>query len=276
MKHLFLLTLVTYVAWSKPIVMISYFDAFHRASFNNSETVAVALAQKLGSDSSPVSIALCPLNTIFDQAYAQTETCLKKLSPRPVMVVGLGESSCDLKVETMVKNNDQTVGPDNAGIQRSDTSIIAGAPLVLGLRYPLPQMYCALNRSERNNIELSNFAGSFVCNNTAYQMSYYYSDVLYGFIHVPANNCTNLTARTNSSILMLEKMITQGATYLSGELSEEDLPHTSNEVRLSVKKNEIKKLRRQYQENECLEEYFKRVKGDDEKRIFQIRPALMN
>ena len=268
MKLLIFLSLfVTPIAWAKPLVLISYYDAFGRSSFNNSERIAKDLALRMNTETSEVEIKLCALNTIFDKAYAQTEECLKALTERPAMVIGLGESTCQLKVETMMRNNDKTQSPDNAGNERRNTTIIHGAPDVLGMRYPLPQMYCALSLSERNDIDLSNNAGSFVCNNTAFQMSHNFPDIQYGFIHVPANNCASLAKKSELATLSLEKMIVTGVKYLMAPEGNLDLPHSSSEIRLPTRKNEIRNLLRQYSnKSDCLNEYLRKSKADDEGR----------
>jgi pyrrolidone-carboxylate peptidase len=266
MKYLILLTLFAMPVFAKPLVLISYFDAFSGASFNNSERVAKSLEAKFNVEASPVEIKLCSLNTIFDKAYAQTEDCLKAMTDKPVMVIALGESTCQLKVETIMRNNDKTITPDNAGTNRRNTRIVHEAPDVIGLRYPLPQMYCALTETERSDVDLSNNAGSFVCNNTAFQMSYHFPEIQYGFIHVPANNCANLKKKTEVAVGMLEKMILTGVNYLAAADGNEGLPHSSTETRLPTKKDEMKKLRRQYNDNTCLGEYLKKSKASDERR----------
>lgn len=266
MKLLILLILSISTVWAKPIVMISYYDAFGRAPFNNSEIVARALAQNLNSANSPFEVQLCPLNTIFDVAYVQSYKCLKALSEPPLLFLGLGESTCDLKIETMMRNNDRTYGPDNIGNERRNTPVSPGAPAIVGLRYPLPQMYCALNSSERSQLVLSNNAGSFVCNNTAYQMSHNHSDIQYGFIHVPSSHCPDVAIKTPSVIKILSKMIQEATVYLTTGEEKMGLPHPNNDERLSTKKAELKKLRKLYEkEDQCLGEYLNKVKGADEK-----------
>lgn len=247
--------------------MISYYDAFGSSSFNNSERIAKALALKYEHDASPLRVTLCSLNTIYDKAFAQTEDCLKALPEKPLMIIGLGETGCELKLETMMKNNDRTVGPDNAGNRRENSLIIPDAPSHLGLRYPLPQMYCALSRAEKKSLVLSNYAGSFVCNNTAFQLSYYHPEIPSGFFHVPGSKCEDVQRRTESTILILEKMITRGANYLSSELIHEGLPHSDNDIRLPTRKSELKKLRKFYSgRDRCIHNYLKNTKGHDEKR----------
>lgn len=262
MKYLFVLSLFTTGhLWAKPLVLVSYFDAFGTASSNNSERIAKALAKNLNSVNSPFEIKLCALNTIFDKAYAQTEECVKALSEMPVMVIGLGESTCQLKIESIMRNKDKTHSPDNAGNERNNTAIVHGADTYLGLRYPLAQMYCGLSANERSDINVSNDAGSFVCNNTAYQMSYFHPELQYGFIHVPSNNCSDLEKKSLAAISYLEKMIKTGVTSLVTKSSNDDFPHTDNDVRLPTKKDELKRLRRIYTDkNDCLYDFLKRTK----------------
>lgn len=258
------LVLISFAGLAKPLVMITYFDAFNGADFNNSERIAKTLEARLNNSDSPFELKLCPLNTIFDKAYAQTEECLKSLISLPIMVIGLGESTCQLKVETIMRNNDKTHAPDNGGNER-DGPIINGGEKFLGLKYPLPQMYCALSETERNSVDLSNNAGSFVCNNTAYQMSYFHPELQYGFIHVPANNCFNLARKTELALLQLEKMLIKGVTYLSGSESDNDLPHSSNEKRLPINKSELKNFKQKYRGERCMSEYFERSKSAEER-----------
>jgi pyrrolidone-carboxylate peptidase len=258
------------VVSAKPTVLISYFDAFHRASFNNSEKVARALESKFSGPLSPIRIKLCPLNTVFDKAYAQSEECLKKTNPYPTLFLGLGEATCDLKIESIMRNRDKTSGADNEGNHRHNTLIITEGPQYLGLRYPLAHMYCGLSSSERKQLDVSNNAGSFVCNNTAYQMSYFYPEIQYGFIHVPGNNCSNLAERTENSIRMLEKMITQGVSFLENSAARTySLPHSTNDSRLPTTKDELQSLKKiLMRADQCLYEFVSRSKAAEERRSY--------
>ena len=236
-------------AWSKPIVLISYFDAYNKAPFNNSERVALELGKKSYSD---FELKLCPLTTVFDKSYAQLENCYKNLPRTPDLVLSLGEFNCRLKVEIMGRNLDQTFGPDNEGNERKKTPVLAGSAEALPFNYPLPQMYCALDPSVRKDLEVSNSAGTFVCNNLAYQFAHYYPEITFGFIHVPAHNCRDLSAKTKMSVESLEKMI--GAAL-----------KVTDQQTLPIKKSELKILREETKNDRCLNEFYKRAKGIDEK-----------
>lgn len=248
--------------WAKPVVLVSYYDSFNKAPFNNSEKVAKLLEASFKTEQNNFDIKLCALETVFDKAYGQLEACLKNTSGI-IMVLGLGESNCDFKVETMMRNLDQTFGPDNAGNNREKTAIIPEAGKALGLRYPLPQMYCALTKNERKDIEVSNNAGSFVCNNTSFQLSYHYPEIQSGFIHVPSHHCKKLEEKTQKSVENLRLMIKAAVSFLEIET---DIPHK----RLPVFKSELNILREESKDDTCQQEYFKRSRGIDEKRSLWI------
>ena len=237
--------------WARPVVLLGHFDAFGRGTFNNSERVAKALKEKV-KDHPEFDLKLCPLETVFDKSFYQLEDCLKSLREAPALILGLGEFNCNLKIETIVRNVDSTNGPDNEGNERNNSVIIPDAHEYIGLNYPLPQMYCSLSPSVRKSMQVSNSAGSFVCNNLAYQFAWNYQKAAFGFIHVPAHYCRSLAEKTEMTVNALEKMIT--AAIKQSEVR-----------RLPTTKKELKELRKEFQNDECLFEFYKRSKGIDEK-----------
>ncbi len=212
------LLFIPILAEAKINILLSYFDAFNRAPFNNSEKIAQSLEQKFIKNDG-IKLTLCPLPTIYDEAYLRLEDCLKGQDQIPDLVISLGEGGCDLKLETSLKNLDYSFGPDNIGQERFNSPIITEGSLQLPLKYPAMLMYCALKNGDRKNIEISNSAGSFVCNNTAYKMRHYYPDINYGFIHVPAHDCFMLQHKTQRATEQLENMILS--------LAKKDLTKTS-------------------------------------------------
>ena len=251
---LFLSVLVgSFNLWAKPVVLVSYFDAFGKAPFNNSDRVAKALLSRFSGPDSPIEMKLCSLETKFEVAYGQLESCHKNLEVAPTMILGLGESSCDLKIEMMMRNKDKTYGPDNGGVERDNTLIIPEAPSAIGLTYPLPQMYCALGSKERKNLVVSNDAGSFVCNNVAFQMSYYYPEASFGFIHVPASNCRRLERKTEETVSQLERMVLAAVNHIAVDPVPQRLPVTKSEIR-EARLNLVNK-------DQCLSEFYDRAKA---------------
>lgn len=207
MKVYFLsLLLIPILAEAKINILLSYFDAFNKAPFNNSEKIAQSLEQKFIKNDG-IKLTLCSLPTIYDEAYLRLEDCLKSQDQIPDLIISLGEGGCGLKLETSLKNLDYSYGPDNLGQERFNSPIITDGSLKLPLKYPAMEMYCALKNWDRKNIEISHSAGSFVCNNTAYKMRHYYPDINYGFIHVPAHDCFMLQHKSQKATEQLENMI---------------------------------------------------------------------
>ncbi len=256
MKLASLLFILSSAAIAKPVVVVSYFDPFGKASFNNSERVALRLEQSL-EDHPDFDLKMCALNTVFDKSFYQLDDCLKGLDVEPKLVLGLGESNCEFKLETMARNLDKTKGPDNDGVERNNTPIIPDSTKEIGLNYPLGDMYCALPQQNRKDLEVSNNAGTFICNNLAYQVSHNYPETTFGFIHVPSHDCRNLESKTITAVKNLEVMITAAVK-------------AQTVTRLLTKKKELEVLRASVKNDKCLSEFYKRTKGADEKSFWQF------
>lgn len=269
MKMALLFLILSIPAFAKPVVLVSYYDAFGEAPFNNSERVAKALASRL--EDSDVSIKLCALSTVFDKAYGQLEDCLKAQDQMPAMVIGLGEAKCNMKVEFATRNYDKTMGPDNEGNERMG-EIVPDANAFIAMRYPLPQMYCALTPKERQAIEISNNAGSFVCNNTAFQLNHYHPELMSGFIHVPSHNCRSLQKKNKFVVNALSTMIQQGVGFLNAHfLVSPRTPHTSNELRMPLLRDQIDEMKMSFEKSDnCLYEFFKNARGIDEQGFWSF------
>lgn len=251
MKLLLASILMSSAAWAKPTVLVSYFDPFGKAPANNSKTVALLLLQKANALGLPFEIKLCEVQTKFDVSFEELKDCVSALPERPVMVIGLGETGCDLKVELMGRNKDRTKGPDNAGVQRRNSPIVRGAPPAVGFHYPLSEMYCSLQPADRKEVIVSNDAGSFVCNNLAFQTTWLEADLNFGFIHVPSHFCRNVQQKNEKVAASLLTMITRGT-----EVSLEN----PDRGRLPVTKDELAILRDQYRDDPCLSSFYKKAR----------------
>ncbi len=258
MKVLLFTLFITQFAWARPTVLVSFFDPFGKAPVNNSETVAKMIVAK--SATLPYDIKLCQVQTKFDISFEELRDCVAALPEKPLLVVGLGETGCDVKIETMGRNLDRTKGPDNAGVERRNTVIADGGDAAVGLTYPLPEMYCSLPEATRKTLIVSNNAGSFVCNNLAYQMAWFENEINFGFIHVPDHSCKNLPEKNQKALEILLTMIDGG---VKASLERTEL------ARLPVMKIELDVLRRKYEKDDkCLSEFYKRARPFDEKRWF--------
>ncbi len=254
-------------SWAKPTVLVSYFDPFGRAKVNNSETVAKLLVSKLAVRGNDFEISLCKLETKFDLSSEQLKDCIAALPERPLMVISLGETGCDLKVELMGRNNDRSYHPDNAGVERRNTPVVKDAPPAMGLTYPLDEMYCALDSNQRKNVIVSNNAGTFVCNNLTYLTAWNESDLNFGFIHVPQHTCRDLETKNPKVAESLFAMIARGV-----EVTQE------NPVmrKLPVTKDELRARREEFSSDKCLSTFYKEARAWDEKAWWNIFGNRMN
>lgn len=252
MKTALLLLLFSGTIWARPLVVLTFFDPFGKAPFNSSEVVGNAIFER-NKNHPDYELKTCKLRTVFDVSFFEFEDCLKSLDRTPDFVLGLGESNCNMKIEVLGRNFDKTYGPDNDGHERTGAPIIANGPEAIGFTYPLPEMYCALTRERRKLLEVSNNAGSFVCNNYAYQVAERFPELKFGFIHVPANHCRDVNQKTAVAIETLETMILEGVKHKAS--------------RLPTLRKDLKLLRAENART-CAGEFFNRVRGFDEKTIW--------
>lgn len=261
MKLLLFTLMMSSLAWAKPTVLVSYFDPFGKAPSNNSGAVAEIMLAKVKNLNLPFELKVCEVETKFDVSFDQLKDCVNALPERPVMVIGLGETGCEMKAELMGRNLDRTKGPDNAGVERKNTPIVSGAPQAVGFNYPLADMYCALNANDRKEIAISNNAGSFVCNNLAFQTTWLETDLNFGFIHVPSHFCRDVKNKNEKIAANLLTMIARGV--------EKNLVN-ADQPRLPVTKSELEVLRNETQNDECLKSFYKQARAWDEKTRWSI------
>ncbi len=261
MKLFIFTLLLSSLSWAKPTVLVSYFDPFGKAPSNNSGAVAKLVLTKARALNLPFEIKICEVETKFDVSFEQLKDCVAKLAEKPVMVIGLGETGCEMKAELMGRNLDRTKGPDNAGEERRKTPIITSAPEAVGFNYPLGEMYCALKPSDRKGVGISNDAGSFVCNNLAFQTAWLEADLSFGFIHVPSHFCRDVKKKNDETAEKLLTMIGRGV---------ETIGTTEERPRLPVTKTELAVLRSEKKSDECLSSFYQQARAWDEKTRWSI------
>lgn len=249
MKLVLLLMLISGQIYARPIVLLSYFNPFAGAKINNSKNVVFALKEKFEGHPD-FEIHLCELPTVFEKSFKAWEDCLHNLSEEPKIALSLGEFDCNMNIEIMGRNLDDT-GPDNEGNIRSRQPVEINGPEAIGLNYPLADMYCALPRNDRKQIKVSNNAGNFVCNHLTYKVSYHYQALNFGFIHVPNHHCSDTIPKTNEAIRNL-------VTMIPAAVKVQDF------VRLPTTRLELRTLRSENRQDECRSEFYKRARGIDE------------
>ncbi|PMQ05762.1 Pyrrolidone-carboxylate peptidase [Dyella sp. AD56] len=122
-------------------------------------------------------------------ADSQRELSLMVDEVRPTILLGVGQAGgrSRLSIERVAINVQDARIPDNAGEQPIDEAILAGGPAAYFSTLPIKAMLKALLTAGLP-AEISNTAGTFVCNHVAYLMLHLaaaHRDLRAGFVHIP-------------------------------------------------------------------------------------------
>ncbi|RUL77632.1 pyroglutamyl-peptidase I [Dyella choica] len=167
-----------------PRILLTGFTPFDGADINPSWEAVRALDGKFIGGHLVVS-RLLP--TAF--AESQRELALMVDEVKPSILLGVGQaggSSC-ISIERVAINVQDARIADNTGAQPIDEAIIADGPAAYFSTLPIKAMLKAL-LAEGLPAEVSNTAGTFVCNHVAYLMLHVaakHRDRRAGFIHIP-------------------------------------------------------------------------------------------
>lgn len=195
-------------------VLVTGFEPFGGESVNPSARVAQALHGRT-IDGVPVIGIVLPC--VFGAAIDVLRAALDRHRPQLVLALGQATGRSALSIERVAINVDDARIPDNAGAQPVDTPVVAGAPAARFSTLPVKAMVAAL-REAGHPAELSNSAGTFVCNHVFYALQHALRtrrSVRSGFMHLPL---LPEQARAGQPSLALAAMIDGTALALSTAL----------------------------------------------------------
>lgn len=167
-----------------PGVLVTGFEPFGGETLNPSALVALSLDGKRIHEQAVVGRVL---PCAFDTAPRLLREHLREHEPELVICLGEAGGRGALSLERVALNLDDARIPDNAGARPSDRPVILGGPAAYWSSLPLKPILHALVR-EQLPAELSNTAGSFVCNHVFYRLMHGLKRkraVRGGFIHLP-------------------------------------------------------------------------------------------
>lgn len=170
-----------------PTVLVTGFDPFGGASINPSWMAVQALhGRQVGGH----RIVGAQLPTVFGHSLEVLRDLLHRHRPALVICTGQAGGRAALSLERIAINVNDARIPDNAGAQPVDTPVIAGGPAAYFTNLPIKAMLATL-LAEGINAEVSQTAGTFVCNHTFYGLMYELatrkelSRTRGGLVHVP-------------------------------------------------------------------------------------------
>ena len=171
----------------RPKVLVTGFEPFGDAVINPSWLVARALH---GRQIAGHAIVAARLPTVFGQSAALLSTLVQRHRPALVLCLGLAAGRTAISLERVAINVDDARIPDNTGSQPLDEAVVVGAPTAYFSRLPVKAMLQAI-RDAGVAAELSNTAGTFVCNHVFYALMHLlatrrgHQPTQGGFVHLP-------------------------------------------------------------------------------------------
>ena len=135
-----------------------------------------------------IDLVTAELPTVFDRADAEIRRLLDQHRPDLLLSIGVASNRTVISVERIGLNLDDTALPDNAGVATEARPITADGPLALQASLPVLAMCAAIDRLGLP-VEVSNHAGTYVCNHVLYAALHHAQAKGYpsriGFLHVP-------------------------------------------------------------------------------------------
>ena len=170
-----------------PTVLVTGFDPFGGQAINPSWMAVQGLhGRQIGGH----RVVGAQLPTVFGESLLALRELLASLRPALVVCMGQAGGRGALSLERIAINVNDARIADNAGAQPIDTPVIAGAPAAYFTSLPIKAMLSAL-LAEGINAEVSQTAGTFVCNHVFYGLMYELATrpelqhTRGGLIHVP-------------------------------------------------------------------------------------------
>lgn len=165
-------------------ILVTAFDAFNKEPINPSLMMLEALPDELFGH----EIVKQVLPTVFGESAALVLQRLAEVEPDAVLCLGQAGGRAAITLERVAINvNDASIA-DNAGKQPTDEPIVADGPAAHFSTLPNKAIVAALREADIP-AQISNTAGTYVCNQVLYAVLHYISEndlpARATFMHVP-------------------------------------------------------------------------------------------
>ena len=186
-------------------VLVTGFTPFGGETTNPSWEIVKALPDSIAG----YGIEKLRVPTEFGKAIDVAGRAIDKWQPQLVLCFGQAGGRSRMSVERVAINVDDARIADNAGQQLIDQPIRSNAPAAYFCTVPVKAMVAGMVRAGVPS-EVSNSAGTFVCNHLIYGVLHHIASNGYamraGFIHVPFME-TQIVDRPNTPALSLATMV---------------------------------------------------------------------
>ena len=189
-------------------VLVTGFTPFAGERTNPSWEIVKALPDSLAG----YQVEKRRVPTEFGKAITVTSKAIDMLRPAIVLCFGQAGGRTRMSVERIAINVNDARIADNAGKQMIDESIRADGPAAYFCTVPIKAMVAAMVKAG-TPAEVSNTAGTFVCNHLIYGVLHHIAINKYaaraGFIHVPYSE-SQVLDKPNAAAMSLATMIRGG------------------------------------------------------------------
>ena len=172
-------------------ILITAFEPFGKDDINPTEEILKGLPDHILSDVMPYTEAeliKLVLPVSFARAPQIAEDAVRRYRPDIVISLGLAGGRAAVTPERVAVNCMDAGMPDNDGYQPEDLPVVPEGPAAYFSTLPIKRMRDAF-RAEGIPSEISNSAGTYVCNAVMYRMLHLAAKTgersISGFIHVP-------------------------------------------------------------------------------------------
>lgn len=187
------------------VVLVTGFDPFGGEQLNPSWEICTRLPREIAG----ARIETCRVPCEFRRAIEVLAEAIERHRPDAVISLGQAGGRTHLSVERVAINVDDARIEDNAGGRPIDEPIAANGPAAYFSTLPIKAMALAM-RAAGAPAEVSNTAGTYVCNHVMYGVLHYLdgsgSAARAGFIHVPYAQEQALDVRDRPS-MSLDTMV---------------------------------------------------------------------
>lgn len=166
------------------VVLVTGFEPFGGEASNPSWDVCELLPASIAG----MRVETCRVPCEFRHSIEVVAAAIERHRPTLILCVGQAGGRAHLSVERVAINVDDARIPDNAGGKPVDEAIAANGPPAYFATLPVKAMAAAM-RAAGVPAEVSNSAGTYVCNHLMYGVLHYVAasggEARAGFIHVP-------------------------------------------------------------------------------------------
>lgn len=185
--------------------LVTGFEPFGGDALNASGEAVRRLPSRVGR----IEVAVAILPVSFARSHTALEEAIARTAPELVLCVGEAADRAAINIERIAVNLQDAGLADNDGVRPVDRPVIPGAPAAYFSALPVRAIFDAL-AAEGLPVEISNSAGTFVCNHVFYRLMHHAATrpdyLAAGFLHVPCLP-QQVKRRPDASCLPLEDIV---------------------------------------------------------------------